>query len=81
MTERRRYEPVTLGEIKELAEVGRPTVSNWRRRHASFPDAVGGTESKPLFDAEEIGRWLDERPCPTVRSIRRHTADLWGTLS
>ncbi|MBM7054961.1 N-6 DNA methylase [Streptomyces durocortorensis] len=64
MTERRRYEPVTLGEIKELAEVGRPTVSNWRRRHASFPEPVGGSESKPLFDAEEIGRWLDERPVP-----------------
>ncbi|MFG2598803.1 N-6 DNA methylase [Streptomyces sp. NPDC048462] len=64
MTERRRYEPVTLGEIKELAEVGRPTVSNWRRRHASFPEAVGGSESKPLFDAEEIAGWLDERPVP-----------------
>lgn len=63
MTERR-YEPVTLGEIKELAEVGRPTVSNWRRRHASFPEAVGGSESKPLFDAEEIAGWLDERPVP-----------------
>ncbi|MFF7339366.1 N-6 DNA methylase [Streptomyces sp. NPDC008163] len=64
MTERRQYEPVTLGEIKELAEVGRPTVSNWRRRHASFPEAVGGSESKPLFDAEEIAGWLDERPVP-----------------
>ncbi|MFJ3937837.1 N-6 DNA methylase [Streptomyces parvus] len=64
MTESRRYEPVTLGEIKELAEVGRPTVSNWRRRHASFPEPVGGSESKPLFDAEEIGRWLDDRPVP-----------------
>ncbi|MFE4695187.1 N-6 DNA methylase [Streptomyces sp. NPDC056749] len=63
MTERR-YEPVTLGEIKELAEVGRPTVSNWRRRHASFPEAIGGSESKPLFDAEEIAGWLDERPVP-----------------
>lgn len=63
MTEReQRYEPVTLGEIKELAEVGRPTVSNWRRRHDSFPSPVGGTESKPLFDAEAIAEWLDERP-------------------
>ncbi|MEE4490065.1 N-6 DNA methylase [Streptomyces sp. BE230] len=60
----RRYKPVTLGEIKELAEVGRPTVSNWRRRHASFPEAVGGSDSKPLFDAEEIAGWLDERPVP-----------------
>ncbi|MFE7617717.1 N-6 DNA methylase [Streptomyces sp. NPDC057496] len=55
---------MTLGEIKELAEVGRPTVSNWRRRHSTFPLPAGGTESKPLFDAEDIARWLDERPVP-----------------
>ncbi|WP_282690243.1 N-6 DNA methylase [Streptomyces sp. CC216C] len=78
MTERRRYEPVTLGEIKELAEVGRPTVSNWRRRHASFPDAVGGTESKPLFDAEEIGRWLDERPVPNGEKHPDGTLPTYG---
>ncbi|MFF7194099.1 hypothetical protein ACFZAM_10370 [Streptomyces sp. NPDC008079] len=59
-----RFEPVTLGEIKELAGVGRPTVSNWRRRHVSFPAAMGGTESKPLFDAEEVAEWLDARPVP-----------------
>ncbi|MEV8345588.1 N-6 DNA methylase [Streptomyces niveus] len=64
MTEQRRYEPVTLGEIKELAGVGRPTVSNWRRRHDSFPGPAGGSESKPLFDAESIAEWLDERPVP-----------------
>lgn len=65
-TRTNRFEPVTLGEIKELAGVGRPTVSNWRRRHASFPAATGGTESKPLFDAEEVAEWLDTRPVPDV---------------
>lgn len=63
-TRTNRFEPVTLGEIKELAGVGRPTVSNWRRRHLSFPAAAGGTESKPLFDAEEVAAWLDTRPVP-----------------
>ncbi|MER6412883.1 hypothetical protein [Streptomyces humidus] len=63
-TNRNRFKPVTLGEIKELAGVGRPTVSNWRRRHASFPAAMGGTENKPLFDAEEVAEWLDTRPVP-----------------
>ncbi|MEU1224476.1 N-6 DNA methylase [Streptomyces microflavus] len=77
MTERR-YEPVTLGEIKELAEVGRPTVSNWRRRHASFPEAIGGTESKPLFDAEEIGKWLDERPVPNGEPYPDGTLPSYG---
>ncbi|MFD5218286.1 N-6 DNA methylase [Streptomyces tendae] len=67
---------VSLGEIKELAEVGRPTVSNWRRRFAKsavrsggarrppFPDPVGGSDSRPLFDAEEVASWLDLRPIP-----------------
>jgi hypothetical protein len=62
--EERGADRVTLGEIKELARVGRPTVSNWRRRHDSFPKPSGGTESKPLFDAEAIAGWLDGRPVP-----------------
>ncbi|MFE3628251.1 N-6 DNA methylase [Streptomyces goshikiensis] len=65
---------VTLGEIKELADVGRPTVSNWRRRFSKqllsaagdsrppFPEPVDGTETKPLFDAEQVATWLDLRP-------------------
>lgn len=70
---------VTLGEIKELAGVGRPTVSNWRRRFArnllsaagdarpAFPDPVEGTEGMPLFDAEEIAEWLELRPIPEAK--------------
>ncbi|MGP3952840.1 hypothetical protein [Streptomyces sp. 7N604] len=74
------YAPVSLGEIKELAGVGRPTVSNWRRRHSRevlggtgesrrpFPDPIPGvgSESKPLFDAAEIADWLDLRPIPAA---------------
>ncbi|MEU3406837.1 N-6 DNA methylase [Streptomyces sp. NPDC006670] len=78
MSERRRYEPVTLGEIKELAEVGRPTVSNWRRRHESFPKPVGGSDSKPLFDTEEIARWLDERPVPDAEPGPDGTLPTYG---
>jgi hypothetical protein len=70
------YAPVTLGEIKELAGVGRPTVSNWRRRFSAaalaaandrrppFPEPIGGSESKPLFSALEVADWLDLRPVP-----------------
>ncbi|MEU8628349.1 N-6 DNA methylase [Streptomyces sp. NPDC048669] len=76
MSEGQHGERVTLGEIKQLAGVGRPTVSNWRRRFArevleaandkrpAFPDPVAGTDGKPLFDAEEIACWLDLRPLP-----------------
>lgn len=77
MTERR-YEPVTLGEIKELAEVGRPTVSNWRRRHDSFPKPVGGSDSKPLFDTEEIAEWLDTRPAPAAEPGPDGTLPTYG---
>ncbi len=72
------HAPVSLGEIKELAGVGRPTVSNWRRRFSRevvggpggnrhpFPEPLAGvgSESKPLFDASEIADWLDLRPVP-----------------
>jgi hypothetical protein len=30
-------EPVSMAEIAAMAGVRRPTVSNWRRRHADFP--------------------------------------------
>ncbi|MFJ2114957.1 N-6 DNA methylase [Streptomyces sp. NPDC087850] len=74
----RRPDRVTLGEIKELAEVGRPTVSNWRRRHASFPRPVGGTESKPLFDAEAIAEWLDARPVPDGKYDENGRPETYG---
>ncbi|MEU5665261.1 N-6 DNA methylase [Streptomyces longwoodensis] len=81
---------VSLGEIKELAEVGRPTVSNWRRRFAkdaaqpggvrrpSFPDPVGGSDSRPLFDAEEVASWLDLRPVPDAEPGRNGTLPTYG---
>lgn len=84
------YAPVTLGEIKELAGVGRPTVSNWRRRFSStaltatkdrrrpFPAPIGGSESKPLFDALEIADWLDLRPVPDTEPDDRGKVPTYG---
>ncbi|MFF4489573.1 N-6 DNA methylase [Streptomyces sp. NPDC001544] len=81
---------VSLGEIKELAEVGRPTVSNWRRRFAKevlgtggngrmpFPDPVGGSDSKPLFDAEDVASWLDLRPIPDAEPEEDGTVPTYG---
>lgn len=81
---------VSLGEIKELAEVGRPTVSNWRRRFAKkvlaagrdgrlpFPDPVGGSESRPLFDAEEVASWLDLRPIPDAEPDKQGAIPTYG---
>ncbi|WP_414506542.1 N-6 DNA methylase [Streptomyces sp. NEAU-L66] len=50
--------PVTLAEIARLAGVGRAAVSNWRRRHESFPARIGGTDVSPQFSLTEIETWL-----------------------
>jgi hypothetical protein len=49
---------VTMTDIAELAGVQRPVVTNWRRRHADFPQPAGGDESQPLFDPHEVADWL-----------------------
>ncbi|MBT2400394.1 N-6 DNA methylase [Streptomyces sp. ISL-100] len=50
--------PVTLAGIARIAGVGRAAVSNWRRRHDSFPTPVGGTDASPLFSLDDVERWL-----------------------
>ncbi|WP_399090856.1 N-6 DNA methylase [Streptomyces sp. BBFR2] len=52
--------PVSLAEIARLAGVGRAAVSNWRRRHPSFPARVAGTDVNPQFSLTEIENWLRE---------------------
>ena len=49
---------VTAGGIARLAGVGRAAVSNWRRRHADFPTAVGGTDTSPTFALHQVEAWL-----------------------
>jgi SAM-dependent methyltransferase len=50
--------PVTLAEIARIAGVGRAAVSNWRRRHDSFPTRIGGTDVSPQFSLAEVEQWL-----------------------
>jgi SAM-dependent methyltransferase len=52
--------PVSLAEIARIAGVGRAAVSNWRRRHDSFPSRVGGTDVSPQFSLAEVEGWLRE---------------------
>ena len=49
---------VTAADIARLAQVSRTTVSNWRRRHGDFPDPVGGSGNRALFDLAQIEQWL-----------------------
>ncbi|MEH6373334.1 N-6 DNA methylase [Streptomyces sp. KLMMK] len=53
-----RVVPVTLAEIARLAGVGRAAVSNWRRRHPSFPERIAGTDVNPQFAMTDIESWL-----------------------
>ncbi|GAA1974993.1 N-6 DNA methylase [Kitasatospora viridis] len=55
MPDRAELTPV---EIARLAGVGRAAVSNWRRRHADFPQPVGGTEASPTFALDQVEEWL-----------------------
>jgi N-6 DNA Methylase len=52
---------VSPADIARLAGVTRAAVSNWRRRHADFPEPSSGTASAPLFSLAEVRSWLDER--------------------
>ncbi|GAA4188167.1 N-6 DNA methylase [Streptosporangium oxazolinicum] len=49
---------VTLAEIARIAGVGRAAVSNWRRRHDTFPAPVGGTDTSPQFALSQVEEWL-----------------------
>lgn len=53
---------VNLQQIARFAQVRRPSVSTWRRRHSDFPAPVDGTPTSPLFDSDEVAQWLDRRP-------------------
>ncbi|WP_116044479.1 N-6 DNA methylase [Amycolatopsis palatopharyngis] len=49
---------VTAADVARLAGVGRAAVSNWRRRHADFPEPVLGSGATPSFRLTEVERWL-----------------------
>ncbi|GGL36964.1 N-6 DNA methylase [Planomonospora parontospora] len=55
---------LSRSDVARLAEVRRPAVTNWARRHQDFPKAVdiGGEE---LFEVRSIAAWLDGRPIPS----------------
>lgn len=52
---------VTLAEIARIANVGRAAVSNWRRRHRTFPSPIGGSDTSPLFALDQVHQWLRDQ--------------------
>jgi hypothetical protein len=68
---------VTSSDIARLAGVRRTAVSNWRRRHADFPQPVGGPPSSPTFALPEIEAWLQANGRQTAEeSFVDDSADL-----
>lgn len=51
---------VSLSDIARRLEVTLSAVSNWRRRHPSFPIAVQ-ENGREVFQTEEVAEWLDGR--------------------
>ncbi|MEV7416515.1 hypothetical protein [Streptomyces sp. NPDC089919] len=53
-------EPRTLflAGVARIVGVGRAAVVSWRRRHAGFPPAVGGTDVSPRFETAAVVAWL-----------------------
>ncbi|WP_433826629.1 SAM-dependent DNA methyltransferase [Actinoplanes sp. CA-015351] len=45
-------------EVARLAQVERPVVTTWRRRHSDFPPPVSTGNGQPLFSATEVLDWL-----------------------
>jgi type I restriction enzyme M protein len=51
---------VSMSEVARRLRLTLPAVSNWRRRHPSFPASVE-TDGQELFSVEEMAGWLDSR--------------------
>lgn len=54
---------LTLSDVAALARVQRPVVSMWRKRNAGsahpFPAPVALEGGRELFDADQVGAWLE----------------------
>ncbi|HWF79158.1 MAG TPA: AAA family ATPase [Streptosporangiaceae bacterium] len=60
---------VGLYEVALLAGVRPSAVANWRTRHPDFPAAVAELASGPVFDRDQVQRWLRRRRTKVARTI------------
>jgi chromosome partitioning protein len=52
---------IGLYEIAKMAGVTPAAVANWRSRHPDFPAAISELKSGPVFDVNQIRKWLRKR--------------------
>ncbi|MEU1850246.1 N-6 DNA methylase [Streptomyces sp. NPDC019990] len=55
---------VSRPDIARLAQVKRPAVTNWGRRHQDFPSPVASGVEGERFRADEVLAWLSTRAVP-----------------
>jgi chromosome partitioning protein len=60
---------VGLYEVALLAGVRPSAVANWRTRHPDFPSAIAELASGPVFDRDQVQRWLRRRRAKVPRTI------------
>ncbi len=48
-------------EVAKMAGVTPAAVVNWRSRHTDFPEAVSSLQSGPVFNLDQIQKWLRTR--------------------
>lgn len=70
---------VSPSDISEIAGVSRGAVSNWRKRYDDFPEVVGGSPSKPLFDRNAVVSWLKQNGRDVNEMSAGHL--LWSALN
>ena len=58
-----------IQEIAEMAGVTASAVTNWRKRHADFPQAVSELKSGPVFEKRQIRQWLKMREAQPTTTI------------
>ena len=72
---------VTVGEVATLAGVKPSAVSNWRRRHPSFPLPKESTPAGDLFDRQAVIDWLQAEGKTVVNARREIESVLWDATS
>lgn len=67
---------ITLSDIARALGLTLPAVSNWRRRHETFPAAASVVDGNESFDVVAVAAWLDTRK---VRGPDLQATELPGT--
>lgn len=72
----RNVSAISPAEIARLTGLASATVSNWRRRHENFPKPINDKASRPLFDRDEVLKWLTDRGVQLVSDVNSMSSTL-----